>query len=85
MAPFQYVSSLPSKKVRHHAIDALNIWFSVPEADLTMIKDAIDQLHNASLMYVLLGQKNSAQANFVLGSMISRMTRHCAEGIQART
>lgn len=53
LAPFEYVSSLPSKKVRHHAIDALNIWFSVPEADLSMIKDAIDQLHNASLMYDL--------------------------------
>ncbi|KAF3400488.1 Ophiobolin F synthase [Talaromyces pinophilus] len=50
LSPSRYVKSLPSKKIRHHAIDALNIWFNVPEAELEVIKEAIDLLHNSSLM-----------------------------------
>ncbi|KAL3708899.1 hypothetical protein TMatcc_002687 [Talaromyces marneffei ATCC 18224] len=50
LSPSQYVKSLPSKKVRHHAIDALSIWFDVPEAELSVMKDTIDTLHNSSLM-----------------------------------
>jgi fusicocca-2,10(14)-diene synthase/ophiobolin F synthase len=67
LSPSQYVKSLPSKKVRHHAIDALNIWFNVPEAEISVIKDAIDTLHNSSLMYVLYPTSVKSPLTFFAG------------------
>ncbi|KAH8777599.1 geranylgeranyl diphosphate synthase [Diaporthe sp. PMI_573] len=49
-APYDYISSLPSKGVRDTFIDALGVWFEVPEEKLLMIKDAITILHNCSLI-----------------------------------
>ncbi|GAB1315557.1 geranylgeranyl pyrophosphate synthetase [Madurella fahalii] len=51
MAPFQYVASLPSKGVRGMFIDALNMWCDLPDATLAKIKEVIDGLHTASLMF----------------------------------
>ncbi|KAF9889737.1 hypothetical protein FE257_007043 [Aspergillus nanangensis] len=49
-APYEYISSLPSKGVREQAIDALNVWCRVPAAKLDRIKLVTNMLHNASLM-----------------------------------
>ncbi|RAH79187.1 putative geranylgeranyl diphosphate synthase [Aspergillus japonicus CBS 114.51] len=49
-APYEYITGLPSKGVREHAIDALNVWFRVPAEKLAIIKSIITILHNASLM-----------------------------------
>ncbi|KAL8792027.1 MAG: hypothetical protein Q9195_005368 [Heterodermia aff. obscurata] len=50
LAPFQYISSLPSKGVRNATVDALNIWVGVPERYLVVIKSVIDLLYSSSLM-----------------------------------
>jgi ophiobolin F synthase len=49
-APFDYITSLPSKGVRNTFIDALNIWFNVPEPVTSRIKSLGSRLHSASLM-----------------------------------
>ncbi|KAH8423754.1 bifunctional terpene synthase/polyprenyl synthetase family protein [Aspergillus melleus] len=49
-APYEYITALPSKGIREHAIDALNVWFRVPAEKLAIIKSIITILHNASLM-----------------------------------
>ncbi|KAK7911044.1 gibberellin cluster-GGPP-synthase [Apiospora marii] len=49
-APYDYLSSLPSKNVREKAIDAFNVWFQVPPEKLASIKLTTQLLHNASLM-----------------------------------
>lgn len=49
-APFEYISTLPSKGVRNTFIDSLNVWLEVPEASLETIKALVGTLHDASLM-----------------------------------
>ena len=49
-APFDYITSLPSKGVRDTFIDALNIWLNVPETVVSRIKSLGNRLHAASLM-----------------------------------
>jgi len=49
-APFDYITSLPSKGVRDTFIDALNIWLNVPEPITCRIKSLGNRLHGASLM-----------------------------------
>ncbi|RMZ70974.1 fusicoccadiene synthase [Pyrenophora seminiperda CCB06] len=49
-APFDYITSLPSKGVRDIFIDALNIWLDVPEPIVSRIKALGARLHAASLM-----------------------------------
>jgi len=49
-APFEYITSLPSKGVRDTFIDALNIWLDVPEPVVSRIKSLGNRLHAASLM-----------------------------------
>lgn len=50
-APFEYLTSLPSKGVRDQAIDAFNVWIKAPPDALNIIKTVVGHLHNASLMY----------------------------------
>lgn len=50
MAPFEYIKSLPSKGVREKLIDALNVWVGVSTQDLAMIKSAVADVHNLSLV-----------------------------------
>ncbi|KAK6538188.1 hypothetical protein TWF694_011070 [Orbilia ellipsospora] len=50
LEPYRYISSLPSKKIRHLAIDALDIWYIVPQRSLEIIKNVIDTLHSSSLI-----------------------------------
>ncbi|KIK55682.1 hypothetical protein GYMLUDRAFT_248493 [Collybiopsis luxurians FD-317 M1] len=49
-APYQYISSLPSKGVRDRFIDAVNQWLKVPHNVVKQIKAAINRLHHASLL-----------------------------------
>jgi len=49
-APFEYISSMPSKGVREKFVDALNVWFDVPENIISTIKNIAAKLHSASLM-----------------------------------
>ncbi|RDW88454.1 fusicoccadiene synthase [Coleophoma cylindrospora] len=50
LAPYDYIRSLPSKGVRDAAIDALNVWYNIPEHTLAKIKSIISTLHSSSLM-----------------------------------
>lgn len=50
MAPFEYISSLPSKGVRDKLINAINIWVGVPEHVLAGVKSVVRDVHNLSLM-----------------------------------
>ncbi|USP73611.1 fusicoccadiene synthase [Curvularia clavata] len=49
-APFDYITSLPSKGVRDTFIDALNIWLDVPEPIVSRIKSLGSRLHATSPM-----------------------------------
>lgn len=50
MGPVHYIESLPSKNMRSKVIDALNVWFKLPDRELDTIKGVIDDLHNSSLI-----------------------------------
>lgn len=50
LAPFEYLSSFPSKGIRNATIDAINLWFKIPEKTLALIKSVINFLHSSSLM-----------------------------------
>ncbi|KAK6505213.1 hypothetical protein TWF481_007131 [Arthrobotrys musiformis] len=50
MEPCEYIASMPSKKIRHAAIDALSLWYKVPPSAVKTIKSVIDMLHNSSLI-----------------------------------
>ncbi|KAK2000206.1 terpenoid synthase [Colletotrichum falcatum] len=48
--PIEYIRSMPSKKIRTQLIDSLNIWLSVPQPALSVIKEVVDCLHDSSLI-----------------------------------
>ncbi|KAL2870569.1 bifunctional terpene synthase/polyprenyl synthetase family protein [Aspergillus lucknowensis] len=48
--PYEYITSLPSKNIRQHLIDALQTWFNVPRSSLAAISGVASLLHEASLM-----------------------------------
>ncbi|KAF3105329.1 hypothetical protein TWF569_001292 [Orbilia oligospora] len=50
LEPYDYIQSLPSKKIRHAAIDALDIWYNAPPTSIAIIKNIIDMLHSSSLI-----------------------------------
>ncbi|KAK1595398.1 geranylgeranyl pyrophosphate synthetase [Colletotrichum navitas] len=50
MAPFDYVSSLPSKGVREHATLALNDWVNTTPESLEVVISLVSDIHNMSLM-----------------------------------
>jgi hypothetical protein len=52
LAPYDYLMNMPSKGFRGMAIEALNVWFDVPEGSLTRIRAIIDYLHSSSLLWV---------------------------------
>ncbi|KAJ5701814.1 hypothetical protein N7488_009362 [Penicillium malachiteum] len=49
-SPSKYIASLPSKNVRDKFLDALNLWFRIPEEPLSRIKRIVGLLHHSSLM-----------------------------------
>ncbi|EPS43801.1 hypothetical protein H072_2231 [Dactylellina haptotyla CBS 200.50] len=50
LAPYEYLRSMPSKGVRETFVNALNLWFAVPDKSLQQIKNIGQILHTASLM-----------------------------------
>ncbi|KAF3922342.1 hypothetical protein AA313_de0200801 [Arthrobotrys entomopaga] len=50
LEPFQYIKSLPSKGVRDAALDALDVWYRVPQKSVDIIKSVINMLHSSSLI-----------------------------------
>lgn len=54
LEPYAYVRSLPGKNVRGQLIGAFQKWIGAPAAALDVIHRVVDELHNASLMCVLL-------------------------------
>ncbi|KAK6527646.1 hypothetical protein TWF694_004628 [Orbilia ellipsospora] len=50
LAPYKYISSLPSKKILSIFVDALNIWFDIPDVTTTQVKNIGHLLHTACLM-----------------------------------
>lgn len=50
LAPQRYIQSLPSKNIRSKLIDALNIWFKLPEDLVDTVKGIINDLHGATLI-----------------------------------
>lgn len=49
-APYNYIDTLPSKKIRETFIDALDTWLEVPTASSSSIKSIVGMLHHSSLM-----------------------------------
>ncbi|OJK02333.1 hypothetical protein ASPACDRAFT_115124 [Aspergillus aculeatus ATCC 16872] len=50
MAPFRYMSSLPSKGVRDQLLEALNVWVGTPRDLLPQVGAIVADIHNISLM-----------------------------------
>ena len=50
MAPFDYISSLPSKGVRDKLVNALNVWIDASDTVLDSVKAIVGDVHNLSLM-----------------------------------
>ncbi|KAL8931152.1 MAG: hypothetical protein Q9208_000256 [Pyrenodesmia sp. 3 TL-2023] len=50
LAPYEYVISMPCKKVREILIDGLNKWLRLPEKSLDLIRNIVVMLHTAALM-----------------------------------
>ncbi|KAK6855220.1 hypothetical protein PG995_008752 [Apiospora arundinis] len=50
MAPFHYISALPSKGIRDQLIEILNLWVAASPESLDNTKTIIRDIHNLSLM-----------------------------------
>lgn len=50
LQPQNYIDWLPSKGIRDSIIDALEIWYRVPEKSLGAIREVVGLLHSSSLM-----------------------------------
>ncbi|KAK6525709.1 hypothetical protein TWF281_010760 [Arthrobotrys megalospora] len=50
LAPYEYLTSLPSKGVREAFVDSLDLWFSIPDNLLAQVKDIGNKLHTASIL-----------------------------------
>ncbi len=50
LAPYNYISCVPSKGFRSSLIETLNSWMKVPPRKLNIVRSVIDMLHSASLI-----------------------------------
>lgn len=50
IAPYKYLTSMPSKGIRDLFITALNWWLEAPDDEILAIKDIVSYLHQSSLM-----------------------------------
>ena len=60
LEPFRYLCAHPGKQIRSQLIDAFNHWLHVPADKLAVIKDAIEMLHTASLLYACVPRRACA-------------------------
>lgn len=51
LEPYEYLKNLPGKSIRSKLIDSFNEWIGAEESKVVIIKNVIEKLHNASLMY----------------------------------
>ncbi|CAG7555112.1 unnamed protein product [Fusarium equiseti] len=51
LQPQKYLEMMPSKGFRNAVIDGLEVWYQVPEKPLAIIRDIVNHLHSASLMF----------------------------------
>ncbi|QPC69260.1 hypothetical protein HYE68_000012 [Fusarium pseudograminearum] len=51
LQPQKYLEMIPSKGFRNAVIDGLEVWYQVPEKPLAIIRDLVNHLHSASLMF----------------------------------
>lgn len=49
-APLDYLANTNSKHFRDHLIEALNVWYKLPQEEVSKIKSIIQMLHQSSLM-----------------------------------
>lgn len=52
VAPYKYLAEIPGKEVRSMLISCFNKWLLIQPEQLKKIKEVIQMLHNASLLYV---------------------------------
>eukprot|EP00762_Andalucia_godoyi_P002541 ANDGO_02684.mRNA.1 Geranylgeranyl pyrophosphate synthase len=50
LEPYEHLARIPGKNVRSMLVDAYNEWLCVPEDKVSIIKNIIAKLHNASLL-----------------------------------
>ncbi|EPS35655.1 hypothetical protein H072_10937 [Dactylellina haptotyla CBS 200.50] len=50
MASVDYIASMPSKKIRQAAVEALDYWYRAPKRSVDIIQSIIDRLHTSSLI-----------------------------------
>lgn len=49
-APYRHIATVPGKNIRKKLALAFNFWLEIGEEKLTIISQATEMLHNASLM-----------------------------------
>jgi geranylgeranyl diphosphate synthase type 3 len=54
MEPYAYILELPGKNVRGKLIEAFQLWLKAPPEAEETIQTIVDELHNASLLWVFL-------------------------------
>ena len=84
LEPYVYISQLPGKGVRGKMIGAFQTWLCAPSDTVKSIQSIVDQLHNASLLYVaclqLLSSKGRPGCNCVYTysiAIIDKKTMKC--------
>lgn len=50
LQPFHYITQIPGKLIRAKLAQAFNMWLNIDEKHLTIISEALQILHNASLL-----------------------------------
>ncbi|KAK6540067.1 hypothetical protein TWF694_008897 [Orbilia ellipsospora] len=50
LAPYNYVASLSGKRVRKALVDAIDVWYKVPEDRMDLINSVVNLLHSSSLI-----------------------------------
>lgn len=55
LEPYAYIRELPGKNVRGRMVDAFQQWLQAPPDSVAAIKSIVDELHNASLLWVIGG------------------------------
>ena len=50
MRPYTHLLERPGKNIRSSLLSAFNVWLQVPEKPLQQVSEAIQMLHNASLL-----------------------------------
>ncbi|RAH71548.1 FPP/GGPP synthase family protein [Aspergillus aculeatinus CBS 121060] len=88
IAPFQYLSSLPTKGVRHTIIEALRTWIDIPDDFLPDLLSIVGDIHNISLMLddvedgsPLRRSKPAAHSVFGVGQTVNSATFQLVEVI----